>query len=162
MATQERTQDPADAVATLREVDAGGPELGRAERRGVGVGDGLEAGQPGGQDEQPDQEGTEGTDSSRRDEPEGADGDQAEADHDGALVPEPARQHAGWNGHQEVTHVVRELHQGGLGLGDVQRILEVLVQHVDHAVAQPPEQEEGADERERHRVAATRLIPEQF
>ena len=146
MAAHQRPEHPADAVAALRQVDAGRAGVGRAERRRVGVGDGFETGQTGRQDEKADQEGAEGADLGRGNEPEGANRNQRQADDDPALVAKAPGQHPGRNSHKEVPHVVRELHERRLCLGDVQRVLEVLVEHVDHAVAQSPKQKERADQ----------------
>jgi len=85
MAAHQRTEHPADAVATLRQVDAGRPQFRWAQRRGIGIGDRLETGQPGGQNEKADQEGAEGADLGRGNEPEGADGNQREANDDPPL-----------------------------------------------------------------------------
>ena len=62
----------------------------RAQDRGVRVRDGLEAGQAARQYERTGQEGAEGPDVRGREEPEGARGDQAQADDDAAFVAELA------------------------------------------------------------------------
>ena len=50
--------------------------------------------------------------------------------------------------HQEVAQIVRELHPGGLGQAQVQLLLEVLVHHVDHPVAEAPEGKQQDEEDE--------------
>ena len=77
-----------------------------------------------------------------------ASGDQEEADDDAALVAETLGQKARRDRHQEVTDVVGELHEARLRFRDVQRVLEVLVQDVDHAVTEAPEQEQGSHQGE--------------
>ena len=112
MAAHQRTEHPADAVATLRQVDARRPQFRWAQRRGIGIGDRFQASQPSSQNEKADQEGAEGADLGRWNEPEGADGNQGKTDDDPALVAEAPGQHPGRNGHEEIAHVIRELHQG--------------------------------------------------
>ncbi len=43
---------------------------------------------------------------------------------------------------------MRELHPGGLRAVEIQLLLEMPVHHVDHAVADSPEEEEGSDQDE--------------
>ena len=53
--------------------------------------------------------------------------------------------------HQEIAQVVRELHPGRLRQGQVQFLLEMLVHHVDHPVAESPKEKQRTDENERER-----------
>jgi hypothetical protein len=76
-----------------------------------------------------------------RDEPESAQRHNQEAGDDSEFVPELGGQPPRGYGHQEVAQVVRELHPGGLRFGQAQLFLEVLVHHVDHPVADSPEEE---------------------
>ena len=72
------------------------------------------------------------------------------------FVPQLGRQPTGRHRHQEVAEVVCELHPGRLGLRQVQFVLKVLVHHVDHAVAESPEEKQRADQDE---TVTTRLLP---
>ena len=76
------------------------------------------------------------------------DRDHQQAGDDAALVAELRRQPARRQRHQEVTQIMRELHRGGLCQVQVQFLLEVLVHHVDHAVAEAPQGEQRGDEHE--------------
>ena len=78
---------------------------------------------------------------------EGAAGNQRQADQDAALVAELARNQSGGNRHQEVSQIIGRLHEAGLFLVDVQRILKMLVQDVNHPVAKSPQQEQRSDQR---------------
>ena len=148
-------ENPADAVAGLGEVDAGGRVSRVAEHRRVRIGDGFEEGQARGDDADAEQKGPERRDLRRRDEPEAAHRHHQQTGDDAALVAQLGRQPAGRQRHQEIAEVVRELHPGRLGQGQMQFLLEVLVHHVDHAVAEAPEQKQRTDEDEReHHVLA--------
>ena len=87
------------------------------------------------------------SDAHRVNEPKGAAGNQHEADQDAAFVAEFPRDQAGGNRHQEVSQIIGELHEAGLLLVDVQRILKLLVQDVNHPVAKAPQQEQRGDQR---------------
>jgi hypothetical protein len=89
-----------------------------------------------------------GVDVGGRDEPESAHRDNQQPGDDAALVPQLARQPSGRQRHQEVAEIVRELHPGGLRLGEAQFLLEVLVHHVDHPVADSPQEEQRTDQDE--------------
>ena len=82
------------------------------------------------------------------DEPESAHRDNQQAGDDAALVTEFAGQPSRRHRHQEVAQIVRELHPGGLRFGEAQLLLEVLVHHVDHPVAESPEEKQGAHQDE--------------
>ena len=143
-----RAENPADAVARLGGVDARGGVAGRPEHRGVGIGHRFEERQAGGHDAHAEQKGPEGRDVGGGDKPKAAHRDQEQPGDDAALVAQARRQPARRQRHQEVAHPVRELHPGRLGQAQVQFLLEVLVHHVNHPVAEPPEEEERADEAE--------------
>ena len=74
-------------------------------------------------------------------------GDQRQADQDAALVAELPRDQAGGNRHQEIGEIIGRLHEAGLFLVDVQRVLKMLVQDVNHAVAKAPQQKQRGDQR---------------
>ena len=141
-------EDPAHAVERLGQVDAGGRIAFVAEHRGVRVGDGLEEGEAGGDHADAQQEGPERGDLGGRNEPEPAHRHHQQAGDDAALVAEFRRQPAGRQRHQEIPEVMGELDPGRLRQGQVKFLLEMLVHHVDHPVAEPPEEEQRADEKE--------------
>ena len=55
----------------------------------------------------------------------------------------------GRQGQQKVTAIPEALHQGGLGLGNLQRILKMFIQDIYHSIAQPREAEQAADQNKR-------------
>ena len=57
-------------------------------------------------------------------------------------------QHARRDRHEKIAHVVGELYTSGLSLGKLQRILEVLVQKIHHAVAAAPQEKQRRDKGE--------------
>ena len=90
-----------------------------------------------------------------RDEPESAHRHNQQTGDDAAFVSQLAGQPPRRHGHQEVAQIVRELHPGGLRFGQAQLLLEVLVHHVDHPVADSPQEKQRADQDEReHQVHA--------
>ena len=94
-ATGDRTEEPADAIAGLGEVDTGRRILLWSQHRRVRVGHGLEERQTGGDDTHPQQEGPERGDVGRRDEPESTHGDHQKAGNDAAFVAQPRGQPTG-------------------------------------------------------------------
>ncbi len=56
------------------------------------------------------------------------------------MVSQAARHQTGRQGHQKIAEVVRELHPGGLRLGEVQVVLKVFADDIDHAVAKAPQE----------------------
>lgn len=83
-----------------------------------------------------------GADVRRRNEPERTGGDKRESDDDAAFVSESPCKQSGRDRHEKVGKVVCELRKPGLKLADLHRVLEVLVQDVDHRVAETPEEEQ--------------------
>ena len=82
-----------------------------------------------------------------RDEPERARRNQRQADEDAAFVAEFPRDQPGGNRHQEVSQIIGRLHEAGLLLVDVERVLKMLVQDVNHPVAKAPQQKQRGDQR---------------
>src|ERR1039457_6915298 len=54
------------------------------------------------------------------------------------LYPSRVASHPAGSDIRKLAEIVRELHPGGLGLAQAQLLLEVLVHHVDHPVAETP------------------------
>ena len=55
------------------------------------------------------------------------------------LYPRRVASHPAGSDIRKLAEIVRELHPGGLGLAQAQLLLEVLVHHVDHPVAETPQ-----------------------
>ena len=150
-------EDPADAVHGLGQVDARRRVAGIAEDGRVGVRDRLEEGEPAAITHTPSRNAQKDAIAGGGDEPEAPDRHHQQAGDDAPLVAELRGQPTGGQRHQEVAEVVRELDPGRLRQGQLQLGLEVLVHHVDHPVAEAPQQEQRADESERgHHVPAVR------
>ena len=151
-AAGDRSENQADAVAGLGEIDAGGGIFLWPQHRGVGIGDGFQEGETSGNDADAKQKCPERSDVRRRDEPESADCNHQETGNDAAFVTQLGRQPSRRERHQEIAQIVRELHPGGLGQVQVQYFLKVLVHHVNHPVAESPkgkqqdEEEEGEED----------------
>ena len=109
----------------------------------------------------PEEKGPEGVDEGGGNKPKAAEGDDAEANEDAALVTKPARNPAGGERDEEVAEVMGKLDPGGLGASEMKLVLEVLVHDIDHAVAETPEEEEGTDEDEGDEVVAAVLAAEE-
>ena len=105
-----RTEDPANAVAELREVDAECRILRRPEHGRVGVGHRFQEGQSGGDEAHAEQKSPEGRDIGRGDEPKPAYRHYQQADDDAALVADLGRQPARRQRHQKIAEIVGKLH----------------------------------------------------
>ena len=147
-ATGDWTKNPADAIAGLGEIDAGGRIAFVPQHRGVGIGHRLQEGQSGGDETDAEQERPELRDVRRRDEPEATHRDHQQAGDDAALVAEFGRQPSRRQRHEEVAQIVRKLHPGRLRQIKMQFLLKMLVHHVDHPIAESPEEKQRADEGE--------------
>ena len=82
------------------------------------------------------------------DKPKCARCNERQADENAALIAELPGNQAGGDGHQEIGQIVGGLHQAGLFLVDVEGVLEMLVEDVNHPVAKAPEQEQRSDQDE--------------
>ena len=124
--------------------------LGRiAQDVDVGVGAGLQDAQAGGENEHRADEGQEGARARRRDEQQGADGGDRQTRHDAELVAARVQQHARRDRQQQIGPEIGDLQPGAVGLADAQRLLEMLVQHVQQTIGQTPDQEAGDGEGQR-------------
>ena len=88
--TDDRTQQQADAVTGLGQIDPGCGKVRRPQTRRIGVGNRLQKGQPGGDHADAQQEGPERGNISRRNEPEPARRDDQKPGDDPALVSQDA------------------------------------------------------------------------
>ena len=147
IAADNRAENPAAAVDGLRDVDARRAVFRGAQHGGVRIGDGFQTGHAGRNHKQAEQERPVFTEADRVDKPKRPRRDQRQADQDAALVAELAGDEAGRNRHQKVGEIVGRLHEAGLFLVDVERVLKMLVQNVNHAVAKTPHQKQRGDER---------------
>ena len=60
-----------------------------------------------------------------------------------SLVPPAADYHSRGDGHDEIPPVEHQLDIGGIGLGDMQQILEMLIENIKDAMRKAPAEEEG-------------------
>ena len=130
----------------MRHVDAGGTAFRRAKDGGVGIGDSFQTRQAGSQNEQAQQKCPVGVNAAGWNEPERAGGNQHEADEDAAFISNFSCNQSGGNRHKKVGEIVGELHEAGLFLVDVERVLKMLVQDVDHPVAKAPQKKQRSDQ----------------
>lgn len=80
-----------------------------------------------------------------RPEEEGAGNVETKTDEDGGAVRETGGKVRRGDGKDKVGAKVGNLDGGGLKLGDVERVLDLLVENVDEGVRETPEEEEGGD-----------------
>src|ERR1019366_5730463 len=64
------------------------------------------------------------------------------------LYPSRVASHPAGSDIRKLAEIVRELHPGGLGLAQAQLLLEVLVHHVDHPVAETPQEKQRTNQNE--------------
>lgn len=153
----QRAGERRDTVERLRELQSERGMFVWREDRDVRVGSDLERSQTTGDDRSADDEATEdsmrvlgvGAELGDRPEEDGAQGVQAETHDDSKFVAFTLHDLSGDRRVGKVSDTeVGDLKTGGLELGDVERVLEVLVQDVEETVCEAPEEEQSGDERE--------------
>ena len=73
-------------------------------------------------------------------------------EHHPFAVPEAGDEQPRGDGHDKVAQIHHGLYHGGTGLGDVQKLLEVLVQHIEDGVGKPPQEEQGYNQNEGNQI----------
>ena len=149
------SEDPAQTVEGLREIDALFAVFGVAEHRDIGVGRGFEEGESATDDEEAAEEEGEGHDLRAGNEEQRADAVENEAEQHTGTVAVAANEGAGRQRHEEITAVDHDLDESRFGFSEVQRVLEVLVQYIENAVGEAPQKEKGGDEEKRGEVVVT-------
>ena len=145
LADQYAKNDP-QRVEDLRKVDALGGGFQRPQQAGVGIGGGFQERQPGGDHSQAGQEGAVGHDLRCRDKQETAESVQAQADHDRHLVRVAFDHRRGGQSHHEVAEEEDRLHQRGLGIRQIEPLLELGDQDVVQVAGHAPQGEQAADQ----------------
>ena len=148
---EQRRHHGPDSLEGLAQLEA---KLGKARRAAGGderVRARFQGRQPGPDDEQRAAEAAEGAVDGRRPEHEGADAVDAQPRDEGPAVAELAHHPSRIRGRaDEVGAEVGALQPPGFGRGDVERVLEFGVQHVQEPVGEAPEEEEHGHERDGH------------
>ena len=152
--TGHRTDNPTQTVEGLREIDALFAVFGLAEHGDIGVGGGFEEGESAPDDEEATEEEGEGHDLRAGNEEQRADAVENKAEQHAGTVAVAANEGAGGQRHEEISAVDHDLDVGRFGFGEVQRVLEVLVQHIENAVGETPQKEEGGDQKKRGQIVA--------
>lgn len=154
LGSDEGANEGGDTVPRLAELQTGRGGRGRTDDDGVGVGGSLESGKTAGDDESADAEATErsrclcwGGELGSRPEEDGAERVEEETHKDGDLVTLALHDLSSNGRVEEVTATeVHDLQTGGLELRDTKDSLEMLVQDIEKAVRETPEEEERGDE----------------
>ncbi len=133
-------EDP-QRVERLREVEAARGVARLAEHAHIGVGGGFEKAQSGGQHEHGDDEKREALGLRRWHEQERARRRDRQSRNQPELIAARAHHAAGGKAHQQIGAEIGDLKPGGLRLADMQGLLEMLVEHVQKAIGQPPDEE---------------------
>ena len=152
VAAGHRSEDPAQTVEGLREIDALFAVFGVAEHGDIGVGRGLEEGESATDDEEAAEEEGEGHNLRAGNEEQRPNAVEDKAEQHAGTVAVAANEGAGRQRHEEISAVDHGLDVGRLGFAEVQRVLEVLVQHIENAVGESPQKEECGDQKERGQV----------
>ena len=152
LAHDERGGKRAEAIERLREVEAA-RGCGRVAKLGdIRVGRRLEKHQSAPYDEERAQVGVERAGLGAGDEEQRADAKEHQAEDDAGAVAVAVDEPAGGNGHDEIAEVSGDLDERRLRHGNVERVLEVLVEHVENGAGEAPEEEEGGYEDERQDI----------
>jgi len=130
-----------------------------AQYRDVRIRRGFDAGQAAGQHEKGIQERPEGLEPEPGgNEEKSARGDHHQSEQNPLLVADPADQQRRGKGEQEVGAKDRGLDESRLRFAHVQDILKMLVQHVQHGMAESPDEKEGGDHEEREQQSVVELF----
>ena len=143
----------AQSVERLREVQSAGGCLWCSKLRNVWIGRRFEERQSASDDEEADEEGIERADVRARYEEERTGSEEAETEDDAAAIAPAVDEQSGRYGHEEVAQIGCHLDERRLRDGDVQLVLEVLVENVEDGSCESPEEEECGNKHKRHHVA---------
>ncbi len=148
MLADQHAGNRAQRVERLRKVQAPRRAIGRTEDGHQRVGRGFQECQAAGDHEQRQQEQPVGVHLRSRIEQEGAAGVQQQAQHHRGLVAVAAHEHRRRHGKHEIAHVERALHQPGLQIGQLERLLELLDQDVVEVVGHAPQKEQADNQQQ--------------
>ena len=146
----------------MRQVDARNPSLRGSKDGGVRVGDGLDERKTACDQTECEQKDAEddplaGDNLRHGNKADASDGNHGKTKQDPPTVAITPGQDPGRKRQQEITSIPEPLNQGRLGLGHLQGILKVFVEHINHAVAQPRKTEQAADQQKgRHMTRPVR------
>lgn len=143
-----RSQELANAVGTLGNVQAEGCVLVAAQLGNVRVGVRFQAGQAASDDKECYEENVETVGIARRNDHESANSVERQAHHDAALIAVFAGYERSRRSEDEIAAEIRCLQEAGRGFRNAELILEILVHDVDQAIAQAPEEKQGRDQDE--------------
>lgn len=154
VAAGQRADNPSQTVEGLREIDALFAVFGLAEHGDIGVGGGFKEGESAPDDEEAAEEEGEGHDLRAGNEEQRPDAVENKTEQHAGTVAVAANEGAGGQRHEEISAIDHGLDVGRFGFGEVQRVLEVLVQHIENAVGETPQKEEGGDQKKRGQIVA--------
>src|SRR6185437_3520941 len=151
--------DRAQRVEGLSEVEPPLGALGRAEHGDEGVGGSLEKREAARDHEERKEEEAIRAQVGGRVEEKGAQREERQPDDDARLVPVAAHEEPRGDREQEVAEIKRGLHQTGLEVRELERLLELADQDIVEIVGDPPEEKETDDEHERQDALASCRCP---
>lgn len=129
-------------VKGLREIQTPGRASGVAHHGDIRIGGRFQKGEAGRDHEQRAQEKRETPRLGRREKQQGAQRIQRETGNNAVLESEPAHDHAGRQGQQEIAKIEGGLHQAGLHTAQIKRLLKLLDQDVIKVVRDRPEKKQ--------------------
>src|SRR5262249_13384560 len=135
-----------ESVERLRQVETSLGRLRIAQQRDVRIRGRLEKPETARDDEHRSQEEWKARHQRRWNNEQRPRGEEPEPAQNRELVATPADDSGGRHGHQEIGAEVRRLQPRRPRSRDVERLLKVLVEHVEKAVRQTPEKKEAGDE----------------
>ncbi len=149
-AAQRRGDDVSDRVERLRGGQAACRSVLRTKHCDVRIRSRFDASQTAGEDEQRHQKRPKRLiDQTRWNKQERSDGQHSQAQQDAALVADAADQQSGRQSHKEISAENGGLDEARLGLADIEYVLEMFVQHVQHGMTKSPDEEQRGDHEER-------------
>ena len=149
-------EDVGAGVERLRHRQAPRRAVLRAEHGDVRIGGRFNARQAGGENEQRQRERPECLEhQAGRNEQKRPGGQHHQPHQDAPLVADATNQQRRRQGHEQIRDEDGRLDEARLRLADVEDVLEMLVQHIQHGMAKPPDEKQGGDheEREQQRIA---------
>ena len=150
IAAKEWREDVGAGVECLRHRQASSRALLRAEHGDIGIRGGLNAREATGENEERQAERPKRLEhQSRRNEQKGAKGQHRQPHQDAPLIADPTNQQCRRHSHEKIRAKDRSLDEARLRLADVEDVLEMLVQDIQHGMAKPPDEKQGRDHEER-------------
>ena len=149
-----RGEETTQAVERLREIESAGGCLAGSQLGHIGVGCHFEEHKSAADDEEGDKEGSKRPHLGSWDEQQRPQAEEQQPCDNAFAIAPTVDEEPGGNGQQEIADIGGHLDERRLRDGDVHRVLEMLVQHVEDGAREAPKEEQRGDEDEGNHVSS--------